>query len=419
MIDSLVNFVQYYVGSFNSYAKEYPMVGGALSLWLLGVGSWAMKDIPLRVYNLLLRQITVEVSILSSANTYFKFLEWYNYKGYSETSRTVKYSNGRWGDEDMLKSIGYGVHFIWFKRRPIRIEVAQQETAESNKERDIIKLKSIGRSHHVFDKIFMEVESKRDIRHIKKYHGEWRSIGTLTGSRLSSVCVESHIKSDLMNCIQIFLNRKEWYNDKSIPYQLGIMLYGPPGTGKTSIIRCIASELDRDLHVLNASKIRDIEDAMSSLPQDSLIVVEDIDTDSSTHSRAPVARITEDPDESPPIIEEEIFKFSLSNLSDTLNAIDGLGPTNGRILIMTTNVIDKLDRALIRPGRIDLMVELGYVTRDTFYQMMTKFYGPVDIPPGYCIKSGVTPAELQQLILKNLESPKVVLNNMALEGQSM
>ena len=48
------------------------------------------------------------------------------------------------------------------------------------------------------------------------------------------------------------------------------------------------------------------------------------------------------------------------SLSGLLNALDGVASQEGRILIMTTNHIEKLDSALIRPGRIDLRLELNY-----------------------------------------------------------
>lgn len=46
-------------------------------------------------------------------------------------------------------------------------------------------------------------------------------------------------------------------------------------------------------------------------------------------------------------------------LSGLLNIVDGVAAHEGRILIMTTNAPEKLDNALLRPGRVDFQVEFG------------------------------------------------------------
>merc|ERR1719410_800686 len=57
------------------------------------------------------------------------------------------------------------------------------------------------------------------------------------------------------------------------------------------------------------------------------------------------------------------------NLSGLLNVLDGVVDTPGRILIMTSNHPEKLDPALIRPGRIDKKLMLGYMSGDTLLKM--------------------------------------------------
>ena len=61
-------------------------------------------------------------------------------------------------------------------------------------------------------------------------------------------------------------------------------------------------------------------------------------------------------------------------LSGLLNALDGVAESDGRIVFMTTNYIDRLDQALIRPGRVDVKYYIGYASHHQMYSMFLKFY---------------------------------------------
>ena len=79
---------------------------------------------------------------------------------------------------------------------------------------------------------------------------------------------------------------------------------------------------------------------LADAPENSIVLLEDADA-------AFVSRDTE---------TETDSAFQGANrltFSGLLNAIDGVTSTEGRIVFMTTNYIDRLDPALIRPGRVD------------------------------------------------------------------
>lgn len=63
-------------------------------------------------------------------------------------------------------------------------------------------------------------------------------------------------------------------------------------------------------------------------------------------------------------------------LSGLLNVLDGVGSQEGRIVIMTTNKPERLDSALVRPGRVDMKVHLGSISRKSAEQMFLRMFAP-------------------------------------------
>ena len=61
-------------------------------------------------------------------------------------------------------------------------------------------------------------------------------------------------------------------------------------------------------------------------------------------------------------------------LSFILNVIDGIRETPGRIMIITSNFYEKLDKALIRPGRIDICLQMKLASREIIHCMFNHFY---------------------------------------------
>ena len=182
---------------------------------------------------------------------------------------------------------------------------------------------------------------------------------------------------------------------RGIPHQLGILLYGPPGTGKTSIIKALASHFDKSIYILKVTSLGGISAAFANLPEDAFVCIEDIDTESGTNARSEKAGATKE--------------LTLVDLSDILNSIDGLIVNHGRILIATTNHINKLDPALIRPGRFDIKIEIGYMTTNSLVEMLNAFYDNVTFPSGKEIRSNVTTSLVQQFILCNPNDPDLVI----------
>lgn len=273
-----------------------------------------------------------------------------------------------------------------------------------------------------------------------------------------------HLKI-VKNRVDMFINNKNWYEEKGLPYTLGILLHGPPGTGKTSLIKAIAKDTNR--HIFNIklsdyttqSQLRDLffneqvsitqngQTEHYSIPVDQRIyVLEDIDCLSevvlarefhkdniSTMSSNENSETAEDVEEDVPqeqsaftsmfrqtsmnqstrnIVSNNSSKKNKKpepnkeqlNLSFLLNLFDGVLETPGRILIMTSNCPEKLDKALIRPGRIDLNIRVGYCDNKMIEEMVNFFYNTSDFKLEQNYDKNITPAELNCMLLNNIES---------------
>jgi chaperone BCS1 len=100
--------------------------------------------------------------------------------------------------------------------------------------------------------------------------------------------------------------------------------------------------------------------------------------------------------------------------SGLLNALDGVASSEGRIVFMTTNYLERLDPALIRPGRVDMKEYIGHCTRYQLEQMYRRFYNGPDVDT--CAKQfadnvlsekkNVSPAAIQGYFMIHKLSPQ-------------
>lgn len=396
------DFINTVVTTFNQYAKDYPLPASAIGIWLLTTVTYFCKEIPRRATDLFLRTFTTKLVLISTSDTYHQFLKWYNSEGFSSNSRSIKISNGQWGYDAMVKAMGYGNHYFIFNRTPIKLNLQKLETQGSSREQDEVTMTILGRSHKTYDKIFKLIKDKdldSDKVIVHSFDDDWRRESEQRRRPLDTVCLNKGVKEKIIKVIDDFKKREDFNIRHGINHQTAIILYGPGGTGKSSIIKAIASHYEINVHRLSSSALSNIEKAFSRLPENALVSIEDIDSNSGLHEREREKTKSEETQETP--ISE---MFTLTSMSDVLNAIDGIHCSHGRILIATTNHLDKLDKALLRSGRFDLKIEIGYADNYAVEQFIDRFYKGHSLPEGFDIKPETVCSDIQLHALNNLEN---------------
>ncbi|KAF9556921.1 P-loop containing nucleoside triphosphate hydrolase protein [Agrocybe pediades] len=210
----------------------------------------------------------------------------------------------------------------------------------------------------------------------------WMNTKSKARRSLNSIILPEGVLQTILDDAREFLDTEDWYTKAGIPHRRGYLLHGPPGTGKTSTIYAMAGELGLEIYSLSlaSSSVDDsfLQRAVGSIPKGAILLIEDIDCAFSSR---------DDDDEGDMSRQQAQFlPFPLSmggrrgsrqsavTLSGLLNVLDGVGSEEGRIFFATTNYIDRLDPALLRPGRIDRKVQYYLATKEQAKALFIRFY---------------------------------------------
>jgi len=260
----------------------------------------------------------------------------------------------------------------------------------------------------------------------------------------------------IRNRVHHFCRNRAWYDEKGIPYTLGLLLSGPPGTGKTSTIKCLANETHRHIISVNLNTdmtklqlenlffnenimvINEGQTQTVCIPLDQRIYVfEDVDAQNdmvAVQSRTKIGENNQiqkerqrSNDEGLEYVRNEVDAAKKDNnslgehlkvdLSFLLNLLDGILENPGRILIMTSNHPERLDSALIRPGRIDVIAKFRHCTRKTIQEMAEFFYEkPLDDQQRESLQGlhedVFTPAELSRIMFEHFHDVDAAFSAM-------
>lgn len=176
-------------------------------------------------------------------------------------------------------------------------------------------------------------------------YGDWFKYSKIPSRSLSTIYLDDNIKSQLKNDITKFIDNELEYDKFGIPYKRTYMITGVPGSGKTSIIKALCNEFDRNLCILSINKDFDnstILNAFKNMREKSFLLIEDIDClfDKREHKDNP-----------------------LITFSSFINVLDGVLYKHSLICFITTNHPERLDQAILRSGRMDLILKIDYPSK--------------------------------------------------------
>jgi len=430
---------------FAEYTRSNPVIGGVIGVWLLTTITFFLRAVPNTIWDFFLRHFTVEVTVHNKDNAFYHLLEWYEAKGFGKRARTLRIHRVDGGGQTL--SAGFGFHYFWRGLRLFKMTRGSEETQMGMDVKEIITITTYGRSQAPIRKLFVDVKPKRfdNLTSVYSWSGSgWSYQTTQDGRTIKSVVLPEVVKNSVLNHLKRFKDDADFYLDNGIPYRTGICLHGSPGTGKTSLVRALCDYLKKDLYRLSLNYVTDatLESALSSVPGNGIVLIEDIDTFSVAKTRkidrrnmpktnrngaveVPVA-IGDHGGKTPDLSLDKFLKdratpaaepavsdyesLSFLTLSGVLNAIDGVTTSKGRILIMTTNHVENLDSALMRTGRVDLTVQLPVLDDETFRDMFARFYPDYELPASNIEwYDGITPAEFQSYVIENRKDPEQVL----------
>ena len=265
---------------------------------------------------------------------------------------------------ELQLKLNYGTHKIYYNNEYIELfyEKAHNSplaTAEEIKYFETLKM--IHNSKELLLQFVEEVRKdsatpdKKDklLCRILRQGGNWSILNRINKRSSDTLFMDINI-DELFKEIQDFFDEEQEYIQHGIPFKKNFLFHGIPGTGKTSLIYTIASHFDLDICFLNITN--DLDDntftrAITNLPENSILVLEDIDA----------------------LFVERDSKTTVS-FSTLLNVLDGMLKKNKLLTFLTTNFKDKLDSALKRSGRIDYELEFTYATKNQIQQMYNHFF---------------------------------------------
>ncbi len=417
---------------------QNPFFSGGLTLMLLGSAVALLRKVPGQIWKLLERRVLISVEIPDRDPAFRWVQSWLAEQTYARRSRglslTTIWENPEptavadddWWEEDgsmpgskakFVLSPAPGVHVMTYRGRILILRRTRRDLQSGGTSafQETMTIQVVGGTRSFIEELLGEayaasLPKSPGVSVLTAHHNSWQTTSWQPKRPLGSLVLADSILEDLLADLREFYRSGAWYAERGIPYRRGYLLHGPPGTGKTTLVLALAGELKLSVAVLSLSSrlmsdevLRTLIDA---LPVATLLLIEDVNC---------------------------VFKDKRTTTGETgvtlsglLNALDGVSSREGRVLFLTTNHPEKLDPALVRPGRVDRKVELGYATPDQARRLFLWFYrgcGPISaelsrladrfaaqIPPRkLCM------AAIQEHLLRHRHEPAAAAHEVAFE----
>ncbi|HBN6266178.1 TPA: AAA family ATPase [Vibrio parahaemolyticus] len=383
-MSELVNYVNELSGG-NQFlsATLMALIGGLFTYWL--------REFPLIVFRFCKRELTTSVEIDTKSSygndvLLAKLGELISTVANENACRRFSYTriwDGTTGKYRIGRGLGYGKAWVIHDGTFILINRFLRESGmESHLS---IELTCIGRSAAPIDSFvsLVAVDQRRDELAIFNLNtdGAWASPIFEKKRDFDVLALNPDTRTAFSDKISRFMSGEERYKQLDLPWKETFLLHGRPGSGKTSIIKALASKYNLPIYRLNLSSLSNsgLERAFMSVPDNSLILIEDFDSASSVLSRVPSTKSHGDnPDKASTPVDDEAKALAsvLTSLdmSTVLNVLDGIVSLHGVLVFLTTNHLEHIDKAVFRDGRVDHLIDLPLLTPSTVKAYLESIY---------------------------------------------
>ena len=382
---------------------------GGLLLMIIGGASVYLRTVPETIWYWIVQQTTMMVTVTDDDVAFGWVKEWFLEQKFLKRIRHLDLDTTV-RNERIAMIPAPGKHWFWYGGRPFEVWFSRTESTYERVARRVESLtfRTIGRNRTTLQCLVDDIvlcHTKREgvQSYLYTYNDGWDYVEGYAPRRLDSIVLEPGEKEHLVEDIARFRRSKNRYACLGVPYHRGYLLYGPPGTGKTSLVSALAAHFGLSIYTVNLTDFSDrsLMSAVNQVPANSVLLFEDIDCMKGSKARAAADS---------GVKENAGAKTSDTNanhnsvtLSGLLNVLDGFYAPNNVLFVMTTNHVEALDTALLRPGRIDYRLYLGKASDRQKVELYCRFFAEASEVEAWefvgSSRSAETMAEFQGLLL--------------------
>jgi mitochondrial chaperone BCS1 len=375
-METIFKFVKGALAGQNQFAS------GGLLLMIVGAIGVYVRSLPLRLWSWVIYQTTMMLTVTDDDTAFEWIKEWFLEQKFMKRVRWLDLDTSLRGDDAALIPAP-GNHRFWYGGRPFWVWFSRKDETQGWTPRRLESLtfRTIGRDPEFLKGFVKEVVAchKRKIRlasYLYHYDESWKYVQAYTPRVLDSVILKPGEKEHLVEDIRIFRASYERYSKLGVPYHRGYLLYGPPGTGKTSLVSALGAKFGMSIYAMNLTELNDrtLKIAIGSVPANSIILFEDIDCMKAGNRRPETGEWAVKGVQIPGSEKVDPADRLGVTLSGLLNVVDGFHAPENVLFVMTTNKIEALDPALLRPGRIDYKLFLGNADRAQKIELYCRFF---------------------------------------------
>ena len=362
-------------------AGQNQFASGGLLLMVVGSIGVYLRAVPEKLWSWFVEQTTMMITVKDDDAAFVWVKEWFLEQEFLKRMRRVDLDTTLRGNNRALVPAP-GLHWFWYGGRPFRVGFYRSEDTRgwTPKRTETLYFITIGRQQSFLKEFVDEIvachERKLDVQSFLYAYDEcWSRVEAYMPRQLEAVVLEPGEKERLLQDVEKFRGSRRRYRELGIPYHRGYLLYGPPGTGKTSLVSALAAKFAMSIYVVDLSTFNDrsLINAINDVPPNSVVLFEDIDCMKSGKTRDKLEEWVNKQEGASSGAREEPDKLGVT-LSGLLNVLDGFRAPESVLFVMTSNKLEALDPALLRPGRIDFRLFLGKATDRQKVELYRRFF---------------------------------------------